>query len=188
MIITFLTRHIRATTALLTLLAGLFISFTALAAEKLPENFHRVTQALYRSAQPSAEGMRALEKAGVRTVLNLRQWHDDNEEAKGTSLALYRVKINTAAFKEDELVAALRILHHAEKPALVHCWHGSDRTGLVVSLYRMVFENATKTEALTELRNPAYGHHEMFYPDIARYIERVNVDALRQKVLSPATH
>ena len=175
----------RSGSRLITLLAGLLFSFSLIAAEKLPENFHRVSNELYRSAQPSAEGMRALEKAGIRTVLNLRQWHSDNQEAKDTALILYRVSINTAAFQEEEIVEALQILHRAVKPALVHCWHGSDRTGLIVSLYRMVFENAKKADVLAELRDPIYGHHEMFYPNIGRYIENVNVDVLRQKVLYP---
>lgn len=152
-------------------------------AQNLPDNFHRVTPELYRSAQPNAEQMQEIEKYGIRTVLNLRQWHSDSDEAQSTALILYHVPVNTAAFHEDQLIEALRILHRAVKPALVHCWHGSDRTGLVVALYRMVFENAPKTEVLEQLRNPIYGHHEIFYPDIVRYIQNVDVDVLRNKIL-----
>ncbi len=166
------------------LVGAIALSSPALA-QNLPDNFHRVTPELYRSSQPSAGQMSALEKYGIRTVLNLRQWHSDRDEARGTALILYHVPVNTAAFHEDQLIEALRILHRAVKPALVHCWHGSDRTGLVIALYRLVFDHATKADVLAELRDPAHGHHETFYPDIIRYIETVDVDALRQRVLEP---
>ena len=39
--------------------------------EGLP-NLHRVSGKLYRSAQPTAEGMRAAERLGIRTVVSLR--------------------------------------------------------------------------------------------------------------------
>lgn len=163
-------------------LAGLLCSLSVMAAD-LPDNFHRVTAELYRSAQPSNIQMRALQSAGIRTVLNLRQWHSDSDEARGTSLILYHVGMNTAAFNQDDIVDALRILHRSVKPVLVHCWHGSDRTGLIVALYQLVFDHATKADVLAQLRRPEYGYHENFYPRIARYIETVNVDALRQQVL-----
>ena len=35
-------------------------------------NLHRVSENLYRGAQPGAEGMKQLEKLGVKTVVNLR--------------------------------------------------------------------------------------------------------------------
>lgn len=165
---------------------GIMLLLSPARAESLPDNFHRVTPELYRSSQPSAAQMSGLEKYGIRTVLNLRQWHSDKKEAEGTSLILYHVPVNTAAFREAEIEEALRILHRAVKPALVHCWHGSDRTGLIIGLYRLVFDYATKADVLAELRDPAHGHHEKFYPDIARYIETVDVDALRQRVLEPS--
>jgi tyrosine-protein phosphatase SIW14 len=165
---------------------GILLFLSPVRAENLPDNFHRVTPELYRSSQPSAGQMHRLEEYGIRTVLNLRQWHSDRDEAQGTSLILYHVPVNTAAFRETEIEAALRILHRAVKPALVHCWHGSDRTGLIIALYRLVFDRVTKADALAELRNPAHGHHEQFYPDIARYIETIDVDALRQRVLKPS--
>lgn len=167
----------------LVLLAGLLCSLSALAASQ-PDNFHRVTAELYRSAQPSDIQMHALQSAGIRTVLNLRQWHSDSDEAQGTSLILYHVSMNTVAFTRDDIVEALRILHRSVKPVLVHCWHGSDRTGLIIALYEMVFDHASRADVLAQLRRPEYGYHKNYFPRIARYIETVNVDALRQQVLS----
>lgn len=165
------------------LMAALLLnSVAALADTSVPQNFHQVSAELYRSAQPDAAQMQALEQRGIKTVLSLRQWNDDDSEAKGTRLVLRRVPINAAVINDEKVVSALREIRFAQKPLLVHCWHGSDRTGLVVSMYRLVFENASKADALTELRTPQYGYHEQYYVGIARYISSVNVRQIQQQV------
>ena len=44
-------------------------------------NLHRLTDFLYRSEQPTALGFKNLEKLGIRTVINLRYFKVDNDEA-----------------------------------------------------------------------------------------------------------
>lgn len=150
----------------------------------VPQNFHQVSADLWRSAQPDAAQMQTLEQRGIKTILNLRQWHDDDGEAAGTHLNLRRVPMNAAAFNNLDVVSALREIHLAPKPVLVHCWHGSDRTGLIVAMYRLVFENASRSEVLAELRTPAYGYHENHYPGIARYLSTVDIPQIQQAVFS----
>lgn len=41
------------------------------------DNFFQVTKHLYRSAQPSKSGMRAYERFGIKTIINLRALHSD---------------------------------------------------------------------------------------------------------------
>jgi protein tyrosine/serine phosphatase len=159
-------------------------SFTASVNATTPENYHQVSPELYRSSQPSAAQMQTLEQQGIKTVLSLRQWHDDDSEARGTGLLLRRVAINAAVINDDIVVAALREIRFALKPVLVHCWHGSDRTGLVVAMYRLVFENADKPAVLAELRKPEHGYHEKYYAGIARYIGDVDVSKIRQRVFA----
>lgn len=148
------------------------------------KNFHQVSSELYRSAQPDAAQMQIIEQQGIKTVLNLRQWNDDDREAKGTNLVLRRVAINVAVINDKKVVSALREIRFAQKPLLVHCWHGSDRTGLVVAMYRLVFENASKADALAELRKPQFGYHENYYAGIAQYISRVDVAQIQQQVFN----
>ncbi|WP_161782109.1 tyrosine-protein phosphatase [Serratia sp. Ag1] len=148
----------------------------------LPQNYHQVSPDLFRSAQPDAAQMQALEQSGIKTVLNLRQWNDDDSEAKGTSLILRRVPMNAAVINDEIVVSALREIRFAQKPMLVHCWHGSDRTGLIVAMYRLVFEHAAKADVLAELRKPEYGYHESYYGGIARYVRDVDVNQIQQRV------
>ena len=43
------------------------------------ENCYRISAELYRSAQPEPVGFAALQNAGVRSVLNLREYHAASE-------------------------------------------------------------------------------------------------------------
>ncbi|MDQ8591503.1 hypothetical protein, partial [Klebsiella aerogenes] len=90
----------------LMLLISLTAGLSAAASENMPDNFYRVTPELYRSAQPNHLQMQSLDRIGIRSVLNLRQWHSDADEAKGTGLILYRGPINAAAIKNDVVVIA----------------------------------------------------------------------------------
>ena len=68
------------------LLTGLFSCF-----KKKPEgviNLYRISDELYRSGQPDAEGFTELEQMGIRTVLNLRELHKDPRKARHTRLIL----------------------------------------------------------------------------------------------------
>ena len=58
-------------------------------------NLHKVSDDLYRSAQPTAEGMQQLEKLGVKTVINLRSLHSDRDEIKDTGLTYEHIYMTT---------------------------------------------------------------------------------------------
>lgn len=148
------------------------------------ENFYRVSDELYRSGQPSADQMKELERFGIKTVLNLRQYNSDDKEAKGTAPQLFHVKMNAGRIYDKDVIEALTIIRDAPKPVLIHCWHGSDRTGVIVAMYRIVFQNWTKEAAIAELKQPQFGHHERTYRNIPKYLESVDVEAMRQLLLN----
>ncbi len=143
------------------------------------DNFFRVTKHLYRSAQPSADGMRAYEKFGIQTVINLRAFHSDAEEVRGTELTLVEIPILTWDAGKDEIVIrVLQAIRDAKKPVLVHCQHGADRTGLIMAAYRTVEQHWSKAEALDELRNGGFGFHAI-WQNIPEYIEEMDIDQIR---------
>lgn len=145
-------------------------------------NLHKVNDQLYRSAQPSAADFKALEKFGIKTVLNLRANHDDNDEAKGCSLKLNRVEVNTWNISEEEVVEALAVLSDPENgPVLVHCQHGADRTGLVCAMYRIVNQGWSKEKAIDELKNGGYGFHAT-WKNIPKFIEQADPEKLKKAV------
>ena len=148
-----------------------------MAVEGLP-NLHKVTDKLYRSAQPSAEGMRNAEKLGIKTVLNLRGLHSDADLAEGTSLKLARIKINTWAMDEDDILEGLRIILQADGPVLVHCQHGADRTGTLMAAYRMVVQGWPREAAIKEMLEGDYGYHAV-WGNLITLLENMDITAMR---------
>ena len=149
-------------------------------AKGLP-NLHRVTAGLYRSAQPTAGGMRSAEDMGIRTVLNLRAFHSDDDLAEGTRLTLMRLEINTWAMDEEEILAGLRIILRAKPPVLVHCQHGADRTGTLLAAYRMVIQGWPRDKAITEMLDGGYGYHAI-WGNLITLLENLDVAGLRARL------
>jgi protein tyrosine phosphatase (PTP) superfamily phosphohydrolase (DUF442 family) len=150
-------------------------------------NLHRLTDYLYRSEQPSALGFKNLEELGIRTVINLRYFNDDEDEAEGTKLQLRRVKILTWRAGDDHVVEVMRMLRQKENgPFLIHCQHGADRTGLMSAMYRMLEQNWSPQDALAELIDGGYGFHSM-WKNIKRYVLSADVPGLRVAIDSTST-
>lgn len=149
-------------------------------------NAHRIAPHLYRSAQPTREGMRAFERLGVRRVLNLRRFSSDADLVRGTSLTLDELRINTWKVRDHHVVAVLRTLQQPQLgPFLIHCWHGADRTGLMSAMFRMVVQQWTREDALEELVHGGYGFHSA-WRNILSYVDDVDVAALRAAVAEPS--
>jgi protein tyrosine/serine phosphatase len=145
-------------------------------------NLHRISPTLYRSEQPTALGMKNLEKLGIRTVINLRAFNDDQDEVKGTSLRTERVKILTWRIDDKHVIEVMRMLKNAENgPFLIHCQHGADRTGLMSAMYRILEQGWTPEDALKELVDGGYGYHSM-WKNIVRYVRSVDADKLRAAI------
>ena len=116
------------------------------------ENFAKVSPALWRGAQPSAEGFRNLEAAGAKTVVSLRDQRDDWPLLAGTKLKYLRIPEHAWDPDEAQLVLLLRIIEDPKNwPAFVHCAEGRDRTGYSVATYRLVVENWSVDDALHEM-------------------------------------
>jgi protein tyrosine/serine phosphatase len=106
------------------------------------ENFYGLDNKVYRSEQPNSESFPQIERFGIREILNLRQYYTDSDEAKKTKLVLHHIRIDTGKISYAQILNALKIIKESKGPILIHCWHGSDRTGVVVSAsYRIVFQN-----------------------------------------------
>jgi protein tyrosine/serine phosphatase len=145
-------------------------------------NLHRITPMLYRSEQPSALGMQNLEKLGIRTVINLRAFNDDEEEVRGTKLRTERTKILTWRVDDKHVIEVMNMLKRSENgPFLIHCQHGADRTGLMSAMYRMLEQDWSAEDALAELTDGGYGYHSM-WRNIKRYVRSADVAKLREAI------
>lgn len=146
------------------------------------ENSYRVSPELYRSGQPDEAGFRTIEQAGIKSVLNLREYHSDDDEAAGTGLKLLHYPVAAGSVTEQDIINILRILRSAPKPVLVHCWHGSDRTGITVAAYRIVEQNMSVEDAEKEFTDDRFGHHEFWYGNLRRLLHQIDWDALKVRL------
>lgn len=147
------------------------------------KSFYKIAEGVYRSDQPSNKGFRALEKFGIKEVLNLRNWHSDNWEARGTGIKLHRLRTKASTINHEEIIKALQIIHNRQGDIVVHCWHGSDRTGAVCAMYRIVFQNVSKDKAIEEMLREEFGFH-MVFDQIIDMIHEADIDQIRQEVLN----
>jgi protein tyrosine/serine phosphatase len=160
--------------------------WVTLTSPQLLPNLHRVTDRLYRSAQPvDAEAFRILAANGIRSVVNLRQTMDDAPLAAGTGLTLCRVPMRARSIGEDDghlMALALRAIEDglARGSVLVHCQHGADRTGAVIAMTRVLWQGWSPDKAVDEMLD---GYHfSQIWWNIPQYIRTTDPDDLRRKI------
>jgi protein tyrosine/serine phosphatase len=148
------------------------------------KNFYKLDEHVYRSAQPDENGFAYLKTLGVASILNLRDYHNDDPGTKKPDLNLFRVPMDAGKLRTADVVAALRFIRQSEGPVLIHCWHGSDRTGTISALYRIVFQNWAKEDAIDELMHGGFGYHAI-YKNIPEFIRQTDINDIKQRVFAP---
>jgi protein tyrosine/serine phosphatase len=144
-------------------------------------NLHRVSPTLYRSAQPTAEGMREAQKLGVRTVVNLRSLHSDRDELRGLGLGYVHLHAKAWHAEDEDVVRFLRVVAEPKnQPVLVHCQHGADRTGMMTAMYRVIVEGWTKEDAIAEMTQGDFGFHGI-WGNLVEYVRRADVERLARE-------
>lgn len=131
-------------------------------------NFKQVTDTLFRGGQPSRQGFTALKQLGVRTIINLRDelYLVDRERRLVEELDFQYVSIPLSPFEPAPRHAIERFLEvassEASSPSFVHCQHGQDRTGMIISIFRMKVLGWGLSEAYEEALamgfHPHYTH------------------------------
>ncbi len=121
---------------------------------------------LYRSNQPTADELEAYVKAeGIRSIINLRggnmasAWYaEEMASARELKLAHYDFPMSDHEELSPERAKQLiALMEKAEKPLLIHCKAGADRTGLAAALYLAKIAKAGEEAAEAEI-SIRYGH------------------------------
>ena len=150
--------------------------------EDLPglKNFAKVSDGLYRGAQPTAEGFATLKKMGVKTIVNLRAVNSDRDELKGTQLQYCHISFKAWHAEEEDVLKFLKVIGDKKnQPVFVHCEFGSDRTGMMVAVYRMLEQGWSNEQAAQETRN--FGFHEVF-ENIQKYLKKFDPQKISKKL------
>ncbi len=136
------------------------------------DNFHKVDEDLYRSGRPELSDMKQFAELGIKTILTLETYFahpefGDEEEYAANMVGIKVVRVPMSPLPThrpdiEDIQAALDVmLDPARQPVLVHCYHGSDRTGIVVGAYHIVKDGWSADEAIEDMRT--FGHGRMYY-------------------------
>lgn len=143
-------------------------------------NFHKVTDYLYRGGEPNPEGLRQLKDMGVKTLIDLRAQTEaaHNEAALAKKLGMKYINMTMTAEaptkkQVETLLATIDSAKEKNEPVLVHCAHGSDRTGCMIGIWRVTRDNWSFDDTYKEMRKYYFG---------------VKYDKLRNAVKERATH
>lgn len=152
-------------------------SFSA-PAEKLKllgvPNAGKISDTLFRGAQPSPQGLAELKKLGVTTIVDLRGNRGPvaQERTQAEALGLRFVDIpmsGWAAPSTPQVAQFLKLLRDdPSQKIFVHCYYGADRTGVMIAAYRIAEQNWTADQAIAEMYS--FGFHYHWHPVMANYV------------------
>lgn len=144
------------------------------------KNIYLVDKGIYRSEQPGREDLGTIKSLGIKEVLNLREFHSDDDDIADKRLVLHRVKMRAGNITEQQIIESLRIIKNRRGPILIHCWHGSDRTGVIIAAYRVIFNHWSTSDALDEMVNGGYGYHATVYPELTGLVEKMDAEKIKK--------
>jgi len=121
-------------------------------------NEGEIAPGVWRSNHPGRRRMKTYAKRGIRTVLNLRndtrkapcRLAQNDCEDNGMAYISYPMAPRHAT-KAEVLLGLIELFPKLEKPVLIHCKSGADRTGLAAALWLLTQEGASIAEARRQL-------------------------------------
>ena len=158
-------------------------------------NAGKITDILYRGAQPREAGLTQLKAMGITTIVDLRQedrdaikWERQRAEAMG--LRFVHIPVNGWNPPTDEQVvqffAVLR--DNPAQKVFVHCHYGDDRTGVFIAVFRMVSEKWPAEQAVKEMF--FFGFNGRWHPSMKTFVQnfpsRMNTSPGLAQLRAPA--
>jgi protein tyrosine phosphatase (PTP) superfamily phosphohydrolase (DUF442 family) len=150
-------------------------------------NFYQISNDVFRSDQPSNELIPSLKQYNIDTVINLRARNEDAKVLKDQPFNLVHIPIYTWAINREDLLQAMRAIQNAKQhnqKVLIHCYHGSDRTGATIAMYRIIFEHWSIDDAVKEMKQGGYGFH-VIWKNIDHLLSPENVKWIQQQLSNP---
>ena len=138
-------------------------------------NGGKISEVLYRGAQPRETGISELKLLGITTIVDLRgedrerlNWERKRAEALGMRFVHIPVS-GWAPPTDEQVVQFLSIFHdNPGQKIFVHCRFGDDRTGVFVAAYRMALDHWTADQAMKEMY--FFGFNGFWHPSMKSFI------------------
>jgi protein tyrosine phosphatase (PTP) superfamily phosphohydrolase (DUF442 family) len=102
-------------------------------------------------------------------------------DANEAGLRLVHIWFHPVFPTEHQVAEFLRLAcDPANQPVLVHCRHGSDRTGTMCAAYRIVAQGWPRNEAIDEMRRGGYGFHYNYFQNLLDFLGRLDLRRIRK--------
>jgi tyrosine-protein phosphatase SIW14 len=138
-------------------------------------NAGKVTEQLYRGAQPHVGSISRLKKMGITTIVDLRaedagMREQEKKEAERTGIHFVSIPVGGWANPtNDEIAQFLSLFQgHSQERVFVHCHFGQDRSGVFVAVYRMAIQKWPPEEAIKEMYY--FGFNGFWHPGMMSFI------------------
>ena len=120
-------------------------------------NFQPVNNWLYRGGQPKSDEFCQLNEFGIKSIISFRynskvmQW--EKSLCKSYDLNYFPIPLNYIVQpNKQQIKKFFDILDNVNFHSIyVHCKHGCDRTGLLIAMYRIVYDHFSFYEAYQEM-------------------------------------
>ena len=171
--------------------AAILCNFSVIAQNKAElvlqqANMYQVDDKLYRSEQLTLEDKNAFREANIKTIINLRYFsRNENEEIFDDTegITLINNPLLTWRVKPKDIAKVLKSirLHQKNGAVLVHCYHGADRTGIMIAMYRIIYHGWTIEQAKNEMQQGPYGYHSL-WKNLDKLLSEKNVRKVRAEL------
>lgn len=121
------------------------------------DNFHKITERIYRGSQPQESDVKWLAEQGFRTIISIDDDRRTIEKEKqwAARYGLRMISIPLSGFDTPRDPDVNRVLDLLEDenlgPVFLHCHYGRDRTGVVSGLYRVEVQGWSARDAYDEM-------------------------------------
>ena len=127
-------------------------------------NFGCINETFYRGAQPKGRDYSDLAALGVKTVIDLQQDGERNEQqmVEAAGMKFYRIGLSDKSWPSPEKAQQfIKLVNDpANQPVFIHCHGGRHRAGIMTAIYRMTHDGWDADRAYAEMKR--YGFESGF--------------------------
>lgn len=136
-------------------------------------NFYKIDDDVYRSGKLNDYNLPYYtNKYKIKTILNLhgessKAWYEKEKVfSKNNGITHIDFKMNSGKYyDESKMKDLIDIMKNSEKPMLIHCLGGADRTSLAAALYEYAIKEKS-VEVAREQLHWSFGHVPFFRPHV----------------------
>ena len=127
-------------------------------------NFGCINEDFYRGAQPKSKDFSDLAAMGVKTVIDLQEDGERNEQqtVEAAGMKFFRIGMSDSSWPSREKADQfLKLVNDpANQPVFIHCHGGRHRAGIMTAIYRMTHDGWSADQAYDEMKQ--YGFEKGF--------------------------